>query len=88
MRRNPSRVTKRTTGLALAGPAVACTVLVDLAMGLVNRSAPSANVFLLSQPLKLTAAVFVTALGAPARAESWGQLWLDHLAWLSSLSGR
>lgn len=75
-------------GLALAGPAAATCVLVDIAMGLVNRSAPTANVFLLSQPLKLTAAVLVTALGMPARVETWGELWHAHGAWIQSLFGR
>ncbi len=75
-------------GLSLAGPAAATCVLVDLAMGLVNRSAPTANVFLLSQPLKLSAAVLVTALGMPVRVETWGELWRAHEAWIQSLYGR
>lgn len=74
--------------LALGGPAAACCVLVDLLMGLVGRGAPSANVFLLSQPVKLTAAVLVTALGAPARVEAWGRLWAAQLEWISRVLGR
>lgn len=74
-------------GLALAGPAAASCVIVDLAMGLVNRAAPAANVFLLGQPVKLTAAVLVTALGMPARVTAWGGLWGLQSEWTGRIFG-
>jgi flagellar biosynthetic protein FliR len=73
--------------LTLAGPAAACSVLVDVAMGLVNRASPGANVFLLAQPVKLAAAVLVTAAGAQARIGTWAALWRDHDDWLRRLVG-
>jgi type III secretory pathway component EscT len=72
---------------ALAGPAAASCVLVDVGMGLVNRASPNANAFLLAQPVKLAAAVIVTAAGAPARLGIWASLLRDHDAWLRRLAG-
>jgi flagellar biosynthetic protein FliR len=74
-------------GLALAGPAVAACVVVDVLMGLVNRASPHANVFLLGQPAKLAAAVLVTALGTPARVGTWVELVRADAAWAARLLG-
>ena len=73
--------------LALAGPAAASCVLVDVAMGFVNRASPSANVFLLGQPVKLAAAVLVTAAGAPVRIGVWGGMWRGQAEWVRGLVG-
>jgi flagellar biosynthetic protein FliR len=69
-------------GLALAGSAVVACVLVDALAGVVNRSAPGANVFALALPLKLAAACLVTAIGMPAHVRRWSEMWSAHDAWI------
>ena len=69
-------------GLALAGSAVVACVLVDALAGVVNRSAPGANVFALALPLKLAAACLVTAIGMPAHVRRWSDVWSAHDAWI------
>jgi type III secretory pathway component EscT len=73
--------------LGLAGPAASVCILADCLYGLVNRSAPQANVFFLSLPTKLLAAVLVTVLTAPARASTFGELWQLERGWASDLLG-
>ena len=74
-------------GLAMAGPAVAATVTVDAVLGLIGRSSPQTNVFSLSLPAKLTAAIAVTALSMPGRAVQWGDVWFLHDGWIRSILG-
>ena len=77
-------------GLAIAGPAVLACVVVDLLMAVVNRASPASSVFSLGLPLKLGAAVLVTAAGLPGRGTAWAELWARHDAWLraaASLGG-
>ena len=71
-------------GLALAGSAVVACVLVDALAGVVNRSAPGANVFALALPLKLAAACLVTAIGMPAHVRRLSEIWSEHDAWIRS----
>lgn len=72
-----------------AMPAMTAVLLVDIAFGLINRSAPQLNVFFLSMPVKSTFAIFMLivslayALQAPT---DWGlhlvgywHLLSDHL---------
>lgn len=51
--------------LSFSLPAVLCMVLVDLALGLVNRSAQQLNVFFLSMPIKSAMALFLLLLSLP-----------------------
>jgi len=55
-----------TAALLLAAPAIVIMLLIDLSFGLVNRYAPSLNVFALTLPLKawLATAVILLMLGA------------------------
>ena len=71
--------------MALAGPAAATCLVVDVIFGLVNRSAPLTNVFFLSLPIKLAAAVLVTALALPDRVAVWGVLWQREREWTHAL---
>lgn len=74
-------------GLAMAGPAAAATVTVDAVLGLVGRTSPQANVFAMSMPLKLAAALAVTALSMQGRAVQWGETWTLHDGWIRSILG-
>lgn len=74
-------------GLAMAGPAAAATVTVDAFFGLVNRSSPQAPVFSLSLPVKLVAALAVTALAVPGRAGQWADAFRLHDGWIRSILG-
>lgn len=74
-------------GMAMAGPAVAATVAADLLLGFVSRSSPQANVFTLGLPVKLAAALVVTALAAPGRVARWGETWSLHDGWIRTLLG-
>ncbi|HZW17686.1 MAG TPA: type III secretion system export apparatus subunit SctT [Luteimonas sp.] len=55
-----------TAALLLAAPAIVIMLLIDLSFGLVNRYAPSLNVFALTLPIKawLATAVILLMLGA------------------------
>jgi type III secretion protein T len=46
----------------LAAPMVICMFLVDFSLGLVNRFAPSLNVFFLSMPIKSALSLLVLVL--------------------------
>lgn len=70
------------SGLAIAGSAAAACVCVDALFGIVNRSAQQANVFSLALPVKLLAAVFVTAVSLPGRFEIWTHVWADQVRWI------
>lgn len=72
---------------ALAAPAIATSLIVDVALGLVNRASPQANVFFLGLPVKLLAVVAVMAIGLPGRAEIWNGLWTSDLEWLRRVWG-
>jgi type III secretory pathway component EscT len=74
-------------GLAIAGPAAFACVLADALMGLVNRAAPQANVFSLALPVKLAAAVLVTAVGYSERVDQWMRLWSAHDVWIGAAPG-
>lgn len=74
-------------GLSMAGPAAAATVTVDAILGLVGRTSPQANVFTLSLPAKLVAALAVTALAMPGRVAHWGEVLIQHDAWIRVLLG-
>lgn len=74
--------TLASAGLDIAGPAVVACTLVDVLMGTVNRSAPQANVFVLGLPVKLAAALAVTAVGMNARLGIWAQLWSHEIYWI------
>lgn len=58
-----------TALLVLAAPVLAVLVLVDLALGLVNRYAQQLNVFALSMPIKAWLATFIILLLLGALAE-------------------
>jgi flagellar biosynthetic protein FliR len=74
-------------GLAMAGPAAAATVTVDGVLGLIGRTSPQANVFSMSMPLKLAAALAVSALSMQGRAVQWGEVWALHDSWIRSMVG-
>lgn len=73
--------------LAMAGPAAAATVTVDVVLGLVSRTSPQANTFSMSMPLKLSAALVVTALSMTGRATQWGDAFSHHQIWVRTLLG-
>ena len=60
---------------------------VDAVLGLVGRTSPQANVFTMSMPLKLAAALAVTALSMQGRAVQWGETWNFHDGWIRSILG-
>jgi flagellar biosynthetic protein FliR len=76
-----------SAGLALAAPAVASSLLLDVALGLVSRASPQVNAFFLGLPLKLAAVVAVTAASLPGRSETWFHLWIRQISWLTTLFG-
>ena len=51
--------------LEVAGPVLACLFLTELTLGLLNRAAPSLNVFSLAFPLRVIVALVVVALAIP-----------------------
>jgi type III secretion protein T len=55
-----------TAALMLAAPAVVIMLIIDLSFGLVNRYAPSLNVFALTLPIKawLATAIILLMLGS------------------------
>src|SRR3546814_2121598 len=55
-----------TAALLLAAPAIVIMLIIDLSFGLVNRYAPSLNVFALTLPIKawLSTAVILLMIGA------------------------
>ncbi|HBO5142459.1 type III secretion system export apparatus subunit SctT [Pseudomonas aeruginosa] len=67
--------------IRFAMPAMVAVLLVDMAFGLINRSAPQMNVFFLSMPVKSAFAIFMLivsltyALQAPA---DWSLRFVDH----------
>ena len=50
------------TGLRLAAPVIAVLLLVEVALGLVSRSAPALNFFVIGYPVRLVVGLFVVAL--------------------------
>ena len=51
--------------LEVAGPVLACLFLTELTLGLLNRAAPSLNVFSLAFPLRVVVALVVVAIAIP-----------------------
>lgn len=56
--------------LALAGPALACMLLVEFGLGVLARSMPQANMLLVALPVKVGACVLALALMAPSLGAS------------------
>lgn len=54
-----------TLALSFAMPAVVIMLLVDISLGLINRSAQQINVFTLSMPVKSAAVIFILILAIP-----------------------
>ncbi|HEY0872512.1 MAG TPA: flagellar biosynthetic protein FliR [Vicinamibacterales bacterium] len=50
------------TGVRLAAPLVAVLMLVEVAVGLISRSAPALNFFVIGYPVRLIVGLFVVAL--------------------------
>lgn len=50
------------TGVRLAAPLIAVLLLVEIAVGLVSRAAPSLNFFVIGYPVRLAVGLFVVAL--------------------------
>ncbi len=51
--------------LEVAGPVLACLFLTEITLGLLNRAAPSLNVFSLAFPLRVVVALIVVAIAIP-----------------------
>lgn len=74
--------------VAVAAPAVAACALADALFGLVNRSAPQANVFFLSLASKLLVALLLTAATLPGRVQAWSGIWsLERATWAGFMGG-
>jgi flagellar biosynthetic protein FliR len=52
-------------GIALVIPAILCLLLLEVALAVASRTLPQMNVFVVSIPLKLVAALTIFALSAP-----------------------
>ena len=52
-------------GLKIAMPVVGCILLVDVALGIIAKTVPQMNVFIVGLPLKSLLGMFILALGFP-----------------------
>lgn len=74
-----------TLGFALAAPVVLCLLLVEFALGVLARSLPQANVFLLGIPVKIVAGLLVLSLWASGMGDITSRIYGDLYATWSSL---
>ena len=61
-------------GFSLAAPVVLCLFLLELALAVIARNLPQANMLLLGIPVKIVAGLAVLALCLPAMAEAMNRL--------------
>lgn len=73
--------------IGFALPSIVVMVLVDAALGLVNRSAQQLNVFFVAMPIKSALALFVLALGMAYALGDYQQRFMSYGAVVRNLLG-
>lgn len=73
--------------IGFALPAIVVMVLVDAALGLVNRSAQQLNVFFIAMPIKSALALFVLAVGMPFGLAAFSERFASYGAIARDLLG-
>jgi flagellar biosynthetic protein FliR len=74
-----------TLGFALAAPVVLCLLLVEFALGVLARSLPQANVFLLGMPVKVVAGLLVLSFWAAGMGDVTSRIYGNLYATWTSL---
>lgn len=75
-------------GLSLALPVVLGLLMINLALGVISRAAPSLNLFAVGFPLTLLAVLLLMQLALPGFAERIGVLFDDAWLTIAQLLGR
>ena len=76
-----------SAGLIIALPVATATVIVQIVMGIVSRSAPTLNLFAVSLPASLIAGIVLMAIATPVMAEAIGFALSDALQFTRTLAG-
>jgi flagellar biosynthesis protein FliR len=76
-----------SAGLVIALPVATATVIVQIVMGVVSRSAPTLNLFAVSLPASLIAGIVLMAIATPVMADAIGIALSDALQFTRALAG-
>jgi flagellar biosynthesis protein FliR len=74
-------------GIALIIPVILCLLLLELALAVASRTLPQMNVFVVSIPLKLVAALVVFAISAPTLGPAMERIYRSIFTYWESVLG-